>query len=182
MPTLYKYKALTRNGTPNHGKITAENLDQVVDYLTEQNLIPIKVKVQRTRSPFFFLGFFKGTDYENLIVFTNNLATLYRAGIPLLRIMSILKIGPPHSRFNHAIQQERGLEQRLAHAEQKFYALTPARGRGKRQIADEETLKAAIEKIENRYQVEGLLRVEYEREVDHFFLHTFDHDLENTSL
>ena len=68
--------------------------------------------------------------------------------------------------FKHATQQERGLEQRLAHAEQKLAALTPPRGRGKRQIVDEETLKAAIEKIEKRYQVEGLLRVEYEREVE----------------
>jgi len=105
MPTLYKYKALTENGTPHHGEITAENQDQVLDYLTEQNLIPINVKAQKARSAFSFLGFFKGIDYENLIVFTNNLFTLYRAGIPLLRIMSIIKIGPPHSRFNHAIQQ-----------------------------------------------------------------------------
>jgi len=68
--------------------------------------------------------------------------------------------------FNHAAQQERGLERRLVHAEQQLYALTPRRGRGKRQMADEQTLRAAIETIEKRYQVEGLLRIEYEREVE----------------
>ncbi|MCK4573963.1 MAG: type II secretion system F family protein, partial [candidate division Zixibacteria bacterium] len=46
-----------------------------------------------------------GTDYDNLIVFTNSLATLYRAGIPLLRAMTIMKIGPANSRFNIAIEQ-----------------------------------------------------------------------------
>jgi transposase len=69
--------------------------------------------------------------------------------------------------FNHAAQQERGFEQRLAHAEPKLHALTPPRGRGKRQISNEETLKAAIAKIEKSSQVEGLLRVEYECETEH---------------
>lgn len=68
--------------------------------------------------------------------------------------------------FKHATQQERGFEHRLAQAEQKLYALTPPRGRGKRQIADEETVHAAIEQIEQRYQVDGLLRIAYERDVE----------------
>ena len=68
--------------------------------------------------------------------------------------------------FNHAKQQERGLEKRLQNAEQKLHALTPPRGPGKRQITDEETLKAAIEEIEKKHRVEGLLTVGYEREVE----------------
>ena len=68
--------------------------------------------------------------------------------------------------FNHATQQERGLEQRLTHAEEKLHALTPPRGRGKRQITDEETLKAAIEEIKKTHRVEELLTVEYRREVE----------------
>jgi transposase len=68
--------------------------------------------------------------------------------------------------FNHATQQERGLEKRLEHAEKKLRALTPPRGRGKRQITEEQTLKAAIEEIEKTHRVEGLLTVEYEREVE----------------
>lgn len=68
--------------------------------------------------------------------------------------------------FNHAGQQERGFDTRLDQAEQKLYALTPPRGRGKKQITDEQSLKAAIEAIEKQHRVDGLLRVEYEREVE----------------
>jgi transposase len=68
--------------------------------------------------------------------------------------------------FNYARQQECGLDKRLANAEKKLHALTPPRGRGKRQITHEETLKTAIENIEKTHRVEGLLRVEYEREVE----------------
>jgi transposase len=68
--------------------------------------------------------------------------------------------------FSHASQQKRGLEKRLRHAEQKLYVLTPPRGRGKRQITDEETLKARIEAIMKTHRVDGLLTVEYERQVE----------------
>ena len=40
----------------------------------------------------------------------------------------------------HATQQAAGLEKRLSHAEIQLTALTPPRGRGKRQITDEATL------------------------------------------
>jgi transposase len=68
--------------------------------------------------------------------------------------------------FSHASQQERGLEKRLRHAEQKLQALTPPRGRGKRQMSDEDTLKARIEAIMKTHRVEGLLTVDYERQIE----------------
>jgi len=68
--------------------------------------------------------------------------------------------------FNHGAQQERGLEKRLDSAEKKLSGLTPTRGRGKRQISEEEALKAGIEEIVKTHRVEGLLTVEYERHVE----------------
>src|SRR5438132_13149126 len=47
----------------------------------------------------------------------------------------------------HADQQATGLEKRLRHAETQLTALTPPRGRGKRQITDEATLVEAIELV-----------------------------------
>ena len=61
----------------------------------------------------------------------------------------------------HAERQAAGLETRLAHAEQKLAALTPARGRGKRQITDEATLVETIEHVLNTQRVEGLLSIEW---------------------
>ncbi len=64
----------------------------------------------------------------------------------------------------HAERQAAGLEKRLANAEKKIRALTPARGRGKRQITEEAVLSAAIAQVLKKYRVEGLLRVEFERQ------------------
>jgi len=64
----------------------------------------------------------------------------------------------------HAQQQINGLEKRLSHAEAKLYALTPARGRGKRQLTTESELLEAIGRVLKTHQVEGFLRVEYRQE------------------
>jgi transposase len=66
----------------------------------------------------------------------------------------------------HATQQAAGLETRLRHAETKLAALTPPRGRGKRQITDEATLVEAIDLVLKEYRVAGLLSVTWEKQVE----------------
>jgi transposase len=64
----------------------------------------------------------------------------------------------------HATQQAAGLETRLGHAEQKLAALTPPRGRGKRQITDEATLLEALDKVLKEHRVGRLLSVAWEKQ------------------
>jgi transposase len=66
----------------------------------------------------------------------------------------------------HATQQAVGLETRLRHAETTLAALTPPRGRGKRQITDEATLGEAIDLVLKEYRVAGLLSVTWEKQVE----------------
>jgi transposase len=66
----------------------------------------------------------------------------------------------------HADQQTAGLEKRLCYAESKLAALTPPRGRGKRQITDEATLVAAIARVLTEHRVDGLLSVTWEKQVE----------------
>ena len=66
----------------------------------------------------------------------------------------------------HATQQAAGLEKRLRHAETTLTALTPPRGRGKRQITDEATLVEAIDLVLTAHRVKGLLSVAWEKQVE----------------
>jgi transposase len=66
----------------------------------------------------------------------------------------------------HATQQAAGLETRLRHAETKLAALTPPRGRGKRQMTDEATLVEAIALVLQEHRVGGLLSVTWEKQVE----------------
>ena len=66
----------------------------------------------------------------------------------------------------HAHQQASGLEKRLHHAETQLAALTPPRGRGKRQITDEATLVEEIDRVLSAHRVDGLLSVAWEKQVE----------------
>ena len=66
----------------------------------------------------------------------------------------------------HAQRQAAGLEKRLAHAQEKIEAFTPPRGRGKRQITEEDSLLAAINQRLKEQRVEGLLTVTYEKQTE----------------
>jgi len=66
----------------------------------------------------------------------------------------------------HANHQAAGLAKRLTHAETALAALTPPRGRGKRQITDEATLLEAIALVLKDHRVEGLLSVTWEKQVE----------------
>jgi len=63
-----------------------------------------------------------------------------------------------------AQRRQADLERRLAQATAALQALTPAPGRGKRQIREEAALQAAIQRVQEQYRVGGLLQVTWERQ------------------
>jgi transposase len=68
--------------------------------------------------------------------------------------------------FAHAEAMKRGLEQRLTNATAKLKALTPPRGRGRRQIEEEQVLIEKADAILKRHRVEGLLSYTFECQVE----------------
>ena len=66
----------------------------------------------------------------------------------------------------HAAKQAAGLASRLEKAQGKLAALTPPRGRGKRQISAEATLLEAIASVLQAHRVEGLLDVQWEKQTE----------------
>ncbi|MDF1544355.1 MAG: type II secretion system F family protein [bacterium] len=105
MPTQFEYQAVGSDGSRKEGNLSAEDKERVVELLVEQGLIPIEIKAGKPKGGFTLFGFFKGQDYEDLIAFTNNLSTLFRAGIPILRALNLIKIGSANSPINKAINQ-----------------------------------------------------------------------------
>jgi len=105
MPTQFTYKAIAPDGRRQSGTMNAASATTVEEFLREQRLLPIAISAVDPRRSVSLFGFLKGSDYDKLIMFTSALATMYRAGIPLLRSLSTIRIGSPNSRFNHAIDQ-----------------------------------------------------------------------------
>jgi transposase len=66
----------------------------------------------------------------------------------------------------YAEAQARGLEKRIQNAITKILALTPAKGRGKKQITNEANLVEAVEAILKQQAVSGMLTYEYIKDVE----------------
>ncbi len=66
----------------------------------------------------------------------------------------------------YAEAQARGLEKRIQNAITKILALTPAKGRGKKQITNEADLVEAVEAILKQQAVSGMLTYEYIKDVE----------------
>jgi len=107
MQTQYEYKALASDGATLTGTLTAADTAQVEEYLQEHDLVPVSIAEARARSILSLPEFLRRTDYEKLILFTNSLSTMYRAGIPLLRSLRIMRIGKKNGPFNRALEQIR---------------------------------------------------------------------------
>ncbi|SYZ72514.1 putative Type II secretion system protein F [Candidatus Zixiibacteriota bacterium] len=111
MPDSYLYTACSPDGTKRQGIIQADSVERVAAILDEQHLIPLEIKARKNLSRPALFGFMKSRQYEDLILFTRNLSTLYQAGIPILRALGIIKIGPPDSYFNLALERIRSAVQ-----------------------------------------------------------------------
>jgi len=68
--------------------------------------------------------------------------------------------------YSYVETMQAGLHRRLDRAEEALRKLTPPRAPGKRQITDEASLLAAIDRIEKKHRVHGLFDLSYEREVE----------------
>jgi len=66
----------------------------------------------------------------------------------------------------HAARQAAGLETRLGNAERALAALTPPRGRGKRQITDKAALVEAINTVLTTHRVAGLLQITWAKQTE----------------
>jgi transposase len=66
----------------------------------------------------------------------------------------------------YAQVQIRGLEKRLTTAREKILTLTPAPGRGKRQITDEQELITRVEEILEKHHITGLIEYTFEKQVE----------------
>ena len=107
MPVQYKYKAVGPDGSRHSGTIAARETTTVEEFLHQQQLLPLEIEPVGEHRNGSLFGILRAADHEHLIMFTSSLATMHRAGIPLLRALSVIRVGKPDSAFNHAIDHMR---------------------------------------------------------------------------
>jgi general secretion pathway protein F len=87
--TSFHFKAVTADGKMRTGTITAETPKFVATELQRQGLTPVYVGVEEKKGLQFKLPTFGGSKRRNVLLFTQEIATLLTSGVPLDRALTI---------------------------------------------------------------------------------------------
>ena len=90
---LFRYKALSATGEPLDGQMEAGNADEVIVRLQDQGYLPVEARrADESVEGFSLLAFSKKRELsaDQILQFTQQLATLLGAGQPLDRALGIL--------------------------------------------------------------------------------------------
>ena len=93
MATTFFFRAVASDGKPRTGTLTAENDKLVATELRRQGLIPVYIGLGKGSSGGFELklpSFGGGARRKDVLFFTQELATLLNAGVPLDRALAIV--------------------------------------------------------------------------------------------
>ena len=95
---VFTYRAADRRGQTIDGVMEAVDARAVVDRLRKEAYLPIRVAAQSERAPLFSRGGGSRVRQRDLMAMTQMLATLFEAGLPLDRALSILEELAPSAR------------------------------------------------------------------------------------
>jgi general secretion pathway protein F len=118
---VFTYRAADRRGQTIDGVMDAVDARAVVERLRKEAYFPIKVSAQSERTALFSLGGGSRVRQRDLLALTQMLATLFEAGLPLDRALSILEELAPSARVKtivtdllHSVRGGSSLSEALA--------------------------------------------------------------------
>jgi general secretion pathway protein F len=118
---VFAYRAADRRGQTIDGVMEAADARAVVDRLRKEAYFPIKVAAQGERAALFTRGGGSRVRQRDLLAMTQMLATLFEAGLPLDRALSILEELAPSPRVRtivadllHSVRGGSSLSEALA--------------------------------------------------------------------
>ena len=97
---VYEWEGKDRNGKQVRGETRAAGENQVLAFLRRQGVIPVKIKKRRT-------GGGSSIKPKDLAIFTRQLATMMKAGVPLLQAFDIVGRGNPNPRVTKLLNDIR---------------------------------------------------------------------------
>ncbi len=98
--TVFEWEGKDRNGKQVRGETRAVGVNQVQATLRRQGVTPTKVKKRR-------MGGGKAIKPKDMAIFTRQLATMMKAGVPLLQAFDIVGRGNPNARVTKLLSDIR---------------------------------------------------------------------------
>jgi type IV pilus assembly protein PilC len=122
MPS-YTYQAINEQGATIKGNIEADSRDSALTMLADRGYIPSKVK---EKGAGFVLGQWsrkqlkKHVNHEDIILFTKQFNSLFKAGVPIIRAFQVLEAQTQNSSLKEAIAS---MSQNIKHGSSLYGAM-----------------------------------------------------------
>jgi len=103
----FKYKIRDKHGRPSTGTIEGESREAVASHFRTMGYTPTLIEEARASLKKYnpFERFFHRVNIEELIVFTRQLMTLQRAGVPILTSLDSIREQSPNAYFKKVIEE-----------------------------------------------------------------------------
>ncbi len=105
---IFQYRARDRNGKAIESKLEAPTLQLAGDQLRRLGYLPVSIEEMKKSKSITLSDWspqFKKVRLEDLILFSQQLSTLYKAGLPLLLSLSNLKDQVENKRFRSVLEK-----------------------------------------------------------------------------
>lgn len=99
--TVYEWEGRDRNGKPVRGEMRAAGENQVQASLRRQGVLPTKIRKRKTSSG-------KAIKPKDIAIFTRQLATMMKAGVPLMQAFDIVGRGNANRSVSKLLNDIRG--------------------------------------------------------------------------
>lgn len=106
----FLYKARNTRGEPLSGRLEAASVEAVAVDLMRSGLTPVEIRPERAREESAIRSAWFGEErVENtdIMLFARQMASLLKAGVPILRALSSLAESTPHKRFSTVLDDIR---------------------------------------------------------------------------
>jgi general secretion pathway protein F len=100
---VFVYRAADRRGQTIDGVMEAPDTRAVIERLQRDAYFPIRITPHAERAQWFSMGGSSRVGQRDLLAFTQQLATLFEAGLPLDRALTILEELAPNARIKSIV-------------------------------------------------------------------------------
>jgi general secretion pathway protein F len=100
---VFVYRAADRRGQTIDGVMEAPDTRAVIERLQRDAYFPIRITPHAERAQWFSMGGSSRVGQRDLLAFTQQLATLFEAGLPLDRALTILEELAPNARVKSIV-------------------------------------------------------------------------------
>ena len=98
----YKYRAINQNGKMIESVLVAPTQNYVIEQLLKLKLTPVEINIEEEKKVL------KGAksarvDVKSILLFTKQLRTLIKAGIPIVTCLHVIKDQAPNDEFENIV-------------------------------------------------------------------------------